>query len=44
MGGVTITCYGDRDECIHYQNGWCGLYDRRCDEIHIDMIKEDGEE
>ena len=42
--GLTIKCYGDRDECRYYENGWCGMYDRPCDQIHIDMIKEDGEE
>lgn len=44
MEGLTIKCYGDRDECVHCLDGWCGLYDRMCEEIHIDMIREDGEE
>lgn len=29
---------------IYYTDGWCSLYDRYCGQIHIDMIKEDGEE
>lgn len=44
MGGLRITCYGDMDECRHYAGGFCMLYDRPCSEIHIDMIREDGEE
>lgn len=44
MSGLKITCYGDRDECRHYADGFCTLYDRPCSEIHIDMIREDGEE
>lgn len=42
--GLTIKCYGDKDECIHYQNGWCDRFDRKCEEVHIDAWKEDGEE
>ena len=44
MSGLRITCYGDRDECQHFYDGICHLYDRPCAEIHIDMTKEDGEE
>ena len=44
MEGCKITCYADRDECRHYEDGWCSMYDRYCGQIHIDMIKEDGEE
>ncbi len=43
-GPLRITCYGDREECAHFCDGNCGLYDRPCAEIHVDMIKEDGEE
>jgi hypothetical protein len=42
--GVRITCYSDRDECIHLRDGFCTLYDRLCGQIHVDEIKEDGEE
>lgn len=44
MNGLSIVCYGDKDECKHYADGWCSLYDRYCGQIHIDMIREDGEE
>ncbi len=43
MNGLTIKCYGDRDECQHYVDGWCNNFDRPCEEVHIDMFKEDGE-
>lgn len=43
--GVKIRCYSDRDECRECSpDGWCGMYDRMCEEIHIDLTKEDGEE
>lgn len=43
-GPLRITCYGDRDECAYFFDGSCALYDRPCAEIHIDMLKGDGEE
>jgi hypothetical protein len=43
-GKLGITCYGDRDECAHLRDGFCTLYDRLCGQIHVDEIKEDGEE
>lgn len=43
-GPLRITCYGDRDECAHFLDGNCGLYDRRCEGVHIDLLREDGEE
>lgn len=42
--GLTIKCYGDRDECRYYLDGWCCNYDRPCADVHVDMFKEDGEE
>ena len=44
MGSLKITCYADADECQHLLDGWCYLYDRACEEIHVNMIREDGEE
>lgn len=44
MNGCKITCYADSDECQYLVNGRCGLYDRDCEEIHVNMIREDGEE
>ena len=44
MDGLSIVCYSDKDECKYYSDGWCSLYDRYCGQIHIDMIREDGEE
>lgn len=44
MSGLTIKCYGDRDECQCYKNGWCERFDRRCEDVHIDLCVEDGEE
>lgn len=45
MDGCKITCYYDCDECSQRDpTGWCGKYDRFCGQIHIDIIKEDGEE
>lgn len=43
-GRLRIRCYGDRDECEHFCDGNCGLYDRPCADIHVDLIKGDGEE
>lgn len=45
MGGLTIKCYGDRCECRECDpTGWCSRFDRMCEEVHIDMFKEDGGE
>lgn len=44
MNGLNITCYADRDECRYYQDGNCGLYHRPCEEIHVNVLREDGEE
>lgn len=45
MNGLKIRCYMDRDECKDCDpTGWCSRFDRMCDEVHIDMIKEDGDE
>lgn len=44
MSGCKITCYADIDECGYCENGVCKLYDRPCEELHIDMTREDGEE
>lgn len=44
MNGCRITCYADADECKYLANGWCGLYDRMCGEIHVNTLREDGEE
>lgn len=41
---LKVKCYGDRDECGYCRDGWCSLYDRLCGQIHIDMVREDGEE
>ena len=47
---LKITCYADPYECKHCMGNsdqpaaWCTMYDRPCTEIHIDMIREDGEE
>lgn len=45
MNGCKITCYADVDECQYRtENGWCGMYDRMCEEIHINEVREDGGE
>lgn len=44
MSGCKITCYADSDECRHMLDGWCHLYDRPCVDIHVNVLKEDGEE
>lgn len=44
MDGLSIVCYSDRDECGYYRDGWCAMFDCPCEDIHIDMIREDGEE
>ena len=43
--GMTIKCYADADECAERDpTGWCGRFDRMCEEVHVDVLKEDGEE
>lgn len=44
MNGCRITCYADADECQCLLDGWCHLYDRPCEEIHVNVLREDGEE
>lgn len=44
MNGCKITCYVDSDKCQYLVNGRCGLYDRPCEDIHVNMVREDGEE
>lgn len=50
MGKLKITCYADADECSYClgnaenPRAWCAMYDRPCEDIHIDLLKEDGEE
>ena len=44
MSGLTIKCYGDRDECRYYAEGRCQMYDCGCAEVHVDGLVEDGEE
>lgn len=44
MSGLKIKCYYDCGECAHREGGMCRLYDRPCEEVHIDLYKEDGEE
>lgn len=50
MNAVKITCYLDRDECQYClgnsdnPGAWCAMYDRPCDDVHVDLLKEDGEE
>lgn len=44
MNDLTIKCYADRDECGYCREGYCAVYDRPCEEIHVNLIREDGEE
>lgn len=44
MNGCKITCYADTAECGYCREGYCTAYDRACEEIHIDLVREDGEE
>lgn len=44
MDGLTIRCYGDRDECQYFADGWCCNFDRMCAEVHVGGLVEDGEE
>lgn len=45
MGGLKIVCYADPSECRECDpTGWCSRFDRMCEEVHVDMIREDGEE
>ena len=44
MGEFKIKCYGDPCECGYFRDGWCSMFDRPCEDVHIDAFKEDGEE
>ncbi len=44
MGGLTIRCYRECDECQYFLDGWCYRYDLPCEEVHVKEWKEDGEE
>lgn len=44
MNGCRIKCYADPDECGYCKDGWCAMFDRPCEDVHINLWKEDGEE
>lgn len=45
MDGLKITCYCDCGECAQRDpTGWCGKYDRMCEEVNAGLWKEDGEQ
>lgn len=44
MNGCKITCYAYPDECGYCSDGWCGMYDRPCEDVHIDQHMPDCED
>ena len=44
MNGLEIKCYGDGTNCTDCTDaGWCGRFDRMCEEINEGIIMEDGD-
>lgn len=44
MSGLEIKCYCDQEHCADCDPaGWCGRFDRMCEEVNTGEIVEDGD-
>ena len=44
MSGLEIKCYCDSMHCADCDpTGWCGRFDRMCEEVNTGEIVEDGD-
>lgn len=44
MDGLKIICYYDCGECAYREGDVCAKYDCFCEDVHVNMWKEDGKE
>lgn len=43
--GLQLKCYRDGEHCADRDpTGWCGRFDRMCEEVNMNEIVEDGED